>query len=237
LGGGDDGNERSKPVEWRADWAMRKCELALNLSRGDCGGSYGDGVMILCAAISALAAEAWPGSGRDKKRFVEALVKHARISHPEFISVPLLISGAGHQQQHALRSTFIAPLEHGIPSTILSGNEVDKPEQDIFSVCLGLGLHKIRRYSYANLLYEEIRCGYSHEYDPGEKARSWSVGARVADTPTTYVNMLSDCDQRTRLIHFHIEWIADVVTEIACSLDKQAQMLPLSEPEKWWIDG
>src|SRR4051794_35165887 len=69
-GGGDDGNERSKPVEWRADWAMRKCKLALNLSRGDCGGSYGDGVIILCAAISALAAEAWPSRVRDKKRFV-----------------------------------------------------------------------------------------------------------------------------------------------------------------------
>jgi hypothetical protein len=113
---------------------------------------------------------------------------------------------------------------------------VDKPEQDIFSVCPDLVLHKIRRYSYANLLYEEIRCG-THEYGPGERAHSWSVGARVADTTTTYVNMLSDCYQRTRLIHFYIGWIADVVAEIARSLDKQAQLLPLGKPEKWWIDG
>jgi hypothetical protein len=101
------------------DAEVRTC-ITVNLSKGDCGGSDGDGVMILCAAISALAAEAWPGSGRDKKRFVEALVRYARVSHPEFISTPLLISGVGHQQQLALRSTFIAPLEHGVPSIILS---------------------------------------------------------------------------------------------------------------------
>ena len=93
----------------------------------------------------------------------------------------------------------------------------------------------VRRYSYASLLYEEIRCGYSHEYAPGANAYSWLPGQRSGGTAATYVNF--GFPDPVRLIHFHIEWIAELPVEIAVSLDKQELALPFGEPAKWWIDG
>jgi hypothetical protein len=57
----------------RCDWVAKKTDVALRLCAGECGGSYAEGVIILSSAISAMAAEAWPGSGIDKMRFVEII--------------------------------------------------------------------------------------------------------------------------------------------------------------------
>ncbi len=55
---------------WRTEWIQKKNEIALDLAAGQCGGSYGEAVIILCAALSALAADVWPGRGIDRVRFV-----------------------------------------------------------------------------------------------------------------------------------------------------------------------
>ena len=58
---------------WRTDWVTEKKRIALCLANGECGGSYGEAVLILCAVLSALAADIWPGKGIDQMRFVELL--------------------------------------------------------------------------------------------------------------------------------------------------------------------
>ena len=58
---------------WRTDWVTKKRDTALRLANGECGGSYGEAMLILCTILSALAAEVWPGTQIDKRRFVELL--------------------------------------------------------------------------------------------------------------------------------------------------------------------
>src|SRR5215211_6782357 len=65
--------------------------VAKRLNEGECGGFYGDAILILSAILSGLAADLWPGKGKDRKRFVELWATHARPDlNPNLISVPLL---------------------------------------------------------------------------------------------------------------------------------------------------
>jgi hypothetical protein len=216
------------------DWVKEKQQIALRLSSGECGGSYGEAVIILCAALSTIAAKVWPGNGIDRKRFVQLLIEYAP---PNFdvakISVPLLVgslrSAGKIDEMGRIKTVFI----NYDPSRVLTGDEVDKTEQEILAVCSTLNSQELRECSYANLLYREVRSSYAHEYRPGERADPWPMtmdpNARVS-----YVNWANDPD---RHIHFHIDWIAELAMSIAKAVDSVANKLPLQAPSKWWIEG
>src|SRR5712671_5903613 len=93
----------------RTDWVERKVRIAERLSQGECGGSYPEAVLILCAAISALAADAWPGTGIDRARFVELLV--SLTPQTKIVSIPLLIwqlrTGTRRVYAKRLRKAFL----------------------------------------------------------------------------------------------------------------------------------
>lgn len=59
---------------------QERIELAKRLNEGECGGYYGDAMLILSAVLSGLAADLWPGKGKDRRRFAEAW---ATLSSPE----------------------------------------------------------------------------------------------------------------------------------------------------------
>jgi hypothetical protein len=58
---------------WRTEWIQEKNEIALKLAAGQCGGSYSEATIILCAALSALASSMWPRRRIDQVRFVQLL--------------------------------------------------------------------------------------------------------------------------------------------------------------------
>src|SRR6266513_293678 len=76
----------------RSEWVNSKAEIATRLDRRECGGSYGEAIIILCATISAMAAEVWPGQNIDRRRFVQFLIEFS--NQPPFVatvSTPLLV--------------------------------------------------------------------------------------------------------------------------------------------------
>ena len=228
-------------------WAEERGSLAQSLGRGALGGSYADGAIILCAAIGAMASLLWkPSSGTDAKRFVE-IVTRFRTGSPDTtrVSAPLLAAD-------------FPQLRDGLgvseKSLYLRGH-MDKTEADMRTMCAAAnipdGEKAVRRYSYANLLYKQVRCSFIHEYQPGKSATEGD-GLRgiagVEDNEISYVNMLEEDDSvpvTKRLIHFPLKWISAVVLAVAAGIDDERSKqdkttlknLGLPIPDAWWIDG
>ena len=218
---------------WRTDWTQRKCEIAHRLENGEAGGSYGDAVIILCSTISALAANAWPGERIDRARFVELLKNFAPTGFDStVISIPLLIEDlnkGGRDEGNIIKREFC----DYSPAQVLVGTEVDKTEKDILGFCNTLTLKYIRDHSYANLLYSEVRCPYTHEFKPGKRADSGPL-TRRENVGISYGNWI---DEYEKHIHYPLDWISNIAISIAQDLDKMSDSLPLAQPHNWWIRG
>jgi hypothetical protein len=219
---------------WRTEWMQKKNEIALNLASGQCGGSYGEAAIILCAALSALAANVWPGKRIDRVRFAQLLKDFApNRFQVTRVSIPLLVehlrTNKRTVESEAIQKAF---LDYD-PWQILTGDDVDKSETESHVVCPTLSLKELREHSYANLLYEEIRSGYAHEYRPGQRADSWSMTQRE-DATISYINW---ADRLDRHIHFHIRWISELAYAVAQAVDAAASDLPQNPPQRWWVSG
>jgi hypothetical protein len=203
----------------RRDWVAKKKDIALCLAAGECGATYAEGVIILSAVISAMAAEAWPGSGIDKRRFVEIVKDYCDATlNPTRISVPLLIGHLRDNHQttevDVLRTNFMDYSD----DRVLTGNDVDRTEAVILSVCPSLRHKEIRRFAYASVFYEEVRSSYVHEYRSGKKADSMTFASPGGDE-ISYGNWMNDPD---RHIYFPINWIARVAESVAAVADYNA---------------
>ncbi|GEM_PF-2074885 len=191
------------PQAWRKHWAAEKCRIAVRLSKGEVGGSYAEAVIIVCAILSALAADIWSGKRIDRFRFIEMLVRitpHAAIFG--MISTPILVQHL-HDESIKLKNTQPKEAEGLISQAILlqqacritdkslvvTGSEVDRNESDILSICPNIGRTMLRRFSYASLLYDDVRLSYAHEYRPGERAESNPMTMRN-DQAVSYINRL-----------------------------------------------
>jgi hypothetical protein len=219
---------------WRTDWVKKKEKVAAQLANGQCGGSYGDAALILCSCLSALAAEVWPGHHIDRNRFVELLEKRAP---PQLgsarVSIPLLVDDLRSQQRAAeaskIESKFLRQFSAG---QILRGDEVDEDEHAILAECGSITRKYMRGFSYANLLYREVRSAYTHEGKTGDAAKSWPQTGLA--THVSYVN----CGIPShRLIHFHFEWIAALTEGAAKAVDRMTPLPPFQPPTRWWPEG
>src|ERR687889_761799 len=75
------------------EWIRGRISLAKRLDGGECGGSYGDAMLILSALLSGQAADMWPGTGKDRRRFIEVWSTLAAPDlNPNLVSVPLLLA-------------------------------------------------------------------------------------------------------------------------------------------------
>jgi hypothetical protein len=226
---------------WRFEWVSQKCKIASALARGEAGGSYSEAVILVCAVLNALAAEVWPGTRIDKARFVELLVRLGSLPHePQTISVPLLVrhlEATSPANAALLRKNFLDFSK----TRVVTGLEIDSTESELISLCPGLTPTVVRKYSYACLLYEEVRSSYAHEYKPGEKADSWPM-TMASGQSVSYVNRLLTTDtyeaiETIRLVHFHIEWLTKLAEDLALYIDGISTTLPYPLPSKWWKDG
>ena len=224
---------------WGSEWARQKCNLALSLSSGKCGGAYSEAVLILCAALNALAADVWPSERIDRKRFVELLKRFSPGTlSPTQISVPLLCASLRRRRKKRPAKPATArkmaqmylDFEH---ARVIVGSEVDTSEREILKLFPNLTKEEVRACSYANLLYTELRSGYAHEYRPGKRADSFPMTTRK-DAQISYVNCL---DARDRQIHFHMTWLSQLVIETAKAIDALPSRIPARKPKRWWVDG
>ena len=219
---------------WRTEWTYEKVNIARHLAAGRCGGTYGEAVIVLSAAISAFGAEVWPGRGKDRLRFVEVIREFAPTNlGVTRVSTPLLVGYLHDEGRNAegakLRKAFL----DYCPSRVVTGADVDKWKKDISSLCPGIESRIIREHSYANLLYGELRCSYAHQYQPGSRASSRPMTS-IRTEPVSYVNRVGE---RDRQIHFNVEWLGDVTISLAEAIDNSQQALPRNDPTQWWIQG
>lgn len=147
-------------------WVRQKNNLAQSIGKGDLGGSYAEGAIILCAIISAMSSFLWtPSKGHDGDRFVEIITRFPPHNlDPTRVSAPLLAAAFPQLQQDLGISKMAFYLTE----------DCDKSEAEALRICEAARLREckrtIRQYSYVNLLYEQVRCGFSHEYRGGKKS-------------------------------------------------------------------
>ena len=222
---------------WRSDWVRKRATVAAQLDTGGCGGSYGDAALILCSCVSAVAADVWPGDHIDRNRFVELLAQYAppRLNAVR-VSIPLLVDDLRRQRRTAEASQLESQFLERFPAgTILIGDEVDKNETEIQAACGSISSKCLRRFSYADLLYREVRSSYTHEGKTGHVAESWRMTASA--TNVSYVEWTIP---PLRRIHFPIEWMSELAKGAAEAVD---QMIPsisspqIERPRKWWLEG
>lgn len=218
----------------RTEWVERKVGIARRLDGGKCGAGYAEAVMVLCAAISALAAEPWPGKNKDRARFVEILVQYSPHGlDVTRLSLPLLVGGLAQSQSKNEAVVLEDKFLRFDRSRIVTGEEVDHSESEVLSLCPALTTRFLRQFSYASILYEEVRSACVHQYSTGERADPWSMTSQTGAS-ISYVNWVNDPH---RHIHFHLEWVARVAIEVASSIDLASPSVPSSDPNAWWIHG
>ena len=222
---------------WRTEWVTEKCAIACALAHGQAGGGYGEAAIIVSAALSALAAEVWPGRHIDRARFIELLVRFAPASGTAKISVPLLIQELSSISEPVLAGALWKAFLPASPTRVITSS-IDKLDSEVLGVCPQLKAERTRKFSYACLLYGEVRSSYAHEYKAGANAESWPTSC-ATDESASYVNRLVGprLSETKRLIHFHIEWLTRVALIIAGNVDARRQAVPLPFPTLWWIDG
>ena len=222
-------------MSWsRLQWIRGKTAIAERLAAGECGGAYAEAVIILSSAISAIAADAWPGERIDRKRFVELFKDFCNPTlHPVRISVPLLIGylrGSGKAaEERVIRERFM----DFVPSRVLTGDDTDQEESTILSCCPTLAPKEVREFSYANVLYREVRSAFVHQYRSGGKADPWPLTEESEDS-ISYGNWYGEPD---RHIHFPVGWIRLVAESTADAVDQKGSAIPMVHPVVWWIDG
>jgi hypothetical protein len=229
-----------------SDWLKfveRKVGTALMLDEGQCNGSYSDACVLFSAVLSGIAAELWPGDGFDRRRFVELWIRFADPHlAPSLISIPLLRRSF----RDAGRTLEVTALEEarremfgpGNSCLVLVGDNVDMTEGELVTVLPKANRKELRAYSYPALFYKHIRSNLVHEYKLSEDAASHFATRLQANV--SYVNRVDSAGMELsrRLIHFHIEWLANIVRSIASNvapLIDNYETLP--QPPNWWVSG
>lgn len=221
-------------------WVQGRITLAKRLDWGECGGSYGDAMLILSALLSGQAADIWPGKNKDRRRFVEiwATLSNKALT-PNLISVPLLIGYLEKNGKPDLVKKVKDTNSHALAldeTMVVTGKQVDLPEEDLMKLDPRLTAKCLRRFSYGSVFYEHVRSGYTHEYHTTDSASSRPQAREPA--PISYVNVLRRSDYKThRRIHFDVGWVAEVVESISTSAVVSGLKQSLADPTKWWIDG
>lgn len=236
-----------------SSWVGRQIRLARSLEDGVCEGTYADAAIILCSSIDAMAALMWVEGVRDnKKRFTEIVAGSGAVGgvDAKTISIPLLC------QSHGDLEKAINPEDDNIAWNLTSDDDdledfvlTAHPEVvQYFEKSEG----SLRDFSYANLLYEGVRCGYIHTYNPTDVASGYD-GTRsifnVDRSKISYVNepllVLPPEDYTVfRKIYFPVDWISGVAMNVAAVLDSECvrlgkyfgENLGNSFPAAWWID-
>jgi len=225
-----------KPMSdsWLKEWSEEKVQLAIRLSKGECGGTYAESVLILCSVLSGISADIWPERGYDRKRFVELLVKYTSSStNVTKVSIPLLI---GYYRDNGKRNISMSLRDKLLPfgdTRVLTSDDVDKNINDIINDFPDADIKTLKKHSYANLLYEEIRSGYAHEYMPGTRSDSLAMGFGRANSHVSYVNMASKLD---RLIYLSISWLSLLVREVVENLTVLDEKPIFQNYSDWWLD-
>ena len=201
-----------------ARWIHSDCPTAI----------YADVAMPLCTILSTCAAERWPGKrGIDRKRFVELIVRYSgpelcgdHVSIPRLVSVGELNSGA---------TPYGRP---GQDMRIFCNDEVDLPFDEATAAYPAVPRQRLRKHSYACMLYELLRCGYAHQFAANKGITTCPPSWREAKV--SYISRFAnrESDDLLRMTHFHLEYLFELAEHHASILPSTCE----PRPATWWID-
>ena len=216
-----------------------KLQLASKLGSGECGGEYSDACVLISALLSGIAADLYPGTGMDRRRFVETWMRYGRPDlSPGNVSLPLLVRRLRRKGKHkeALAIEKLRPgsFGPGHESQVLTGANVDVPEDALIRACPTLTLRAVRDRSYAVVFYEHVRSTLVHEFHLDNRAAAVPMASE--DSRVSYVNVVH-AGSIQRRIHFHLPWLIALARSIADGAKEDIRRRPLPLPTRWWIDG
>jgi hypothetical protein len=234
------GVSRSGGPMWSySAWVQKQTRIADCIASGCCEGSYMEAGLILCATISAMSALMWmPARDTDKKRFVEIITKFQPTDlDPTIVSAPLLAA-----KGRPFREKLISN------KSFYYTSDVDKSETEIIRLFPQLKKSQIRKYSYASILYEHVRCGLMHEYKLTEATDSDQLRDifKVHGAKISYVNSdVNNASEVVRKMFFPIEWISQIAKSVARGVDVEWEKhtagvfenFGIAAPTPWWIDA
>jgi hypothetical protein len=181
--------------------------------------------LILTAVMSACAACRWPGEGFDRKRFVESLVRFGSPDlHLDYVSTGALL-------EMGVISESQTPW--GMPGQqlrIFTGAEIDGSITEMAKRYRHVSTRDLKKASYANRIYEWLRCGYAHVY--------WAAGNTTHVAPSdlpaqiSYIGRREPDGSRVRIASFHLDYLIDVAQDQVSTLPKAK--LPMAD--SWWMD-
>lgn len=206
------------------DFLRGRLELVEALESSFTAAAYADLVLIITAVLSACASVRWPGTGIDKRRFVELLVKQSPEDfHTDWVSVPALINEG-----------FIAERDtpYGLPgksTQVFYDQEIDLAFEEAKVKYSQVPVRQLCKHSYACLIYEWLRCGYAHEYCPHENVTHVPASHRKARV--SYIGR-STHNGLKRMVSFHIDYLKDLAQHHVSNLPEESS----PTPNLWWID-
>ena len=188
------------------------------------GATYADLVLIITAVLSACASVRWPGTGIDRRRFVELLVRHSPEDfHASWVSVPALING---------RFVNECDTPYGPPgqsTRIFRDHEIDLAFDTAKARHSQVPVRQLHKCSYACLIYEWLRCGYAHEYCPHENITE--VRASRKKARVSYIGRGTPSGLK-RMASFHLDYLMELAQYHVSPLPTT----PLPAPNPWWLD-
>lgn len=191
-----------------------------------------DAEILLCCALGAFAAGAWPGKGIDKKRFVQFLINYGRATpSSKTISISSLITSSSTETGKQIQEKFWLqndPFFAGAPFA----RDVDVDETKIKVAFPKMSLKEIRKASYASLIYTDLRCGLVHEYE----LKDGLIDQSFSSTKLSYHNR-----NGVPRLHVPYKYIKNLVQTaclayIASWLETDNKKLELEKPSIWWTD-
>ena len=223
--------------EYIAESTREFLGTAQRLNDGECGAGYYEASSILVNVLSALSSIAWPVEDKTtRKRFVETLIRFSdsayRITN---VSIPLFADAFIEDSAPERKNAAVALRPSDAPPVgiiIRTGNDIDIDSDQLVLRYPCFTKPEVRKFSYADLLYGEVRCGLVHAYSLG-KAVPFSLTKR--NVLVSYVNS-SDPETPSKMIHFHFNAMLSLVKGIAENLARE-KALPLNAPAQWWIEG
>jgi hypothetical protein len=227
-----------------------------------------DAEAILCCALSAAAAYTWPGRGNDEKRFVEFLVEYTRNTDPpvKCTSVPLLHVQLRTTDKHGTpdepvvakwkakaQRVLEGKIHHatgGIDTRALRWSDIDETDDVVAGWLTSSSLippkevrRRVRKATYAAIIYSDLRCGLVHELRWGNRLGRWSLDR---NTEPHYITFVYPQGAPTRRLCFPYEYLRQTIEDAiksACDwLDTSREFVERCSPTRavpscWWADG
>lgn len=204
------------------EYLLDRIRLVRELMTGGPRVEYGDLVLILTAVLSACAAQRWPGTGFDRKRFVELLIAHSPpVMHCDYVCVvSLLNAGLISERQTPWGAD---------PMRIYRDIDIDMPHATACVTFAHLSPVDLKKHSYAALIYSWLRCPYAHEYTGGKNTTQ--VPPSYQEARMSYMGRMLPGNTMMRIASFHLEYLIALAEHHADTVPNT----PQANPQNWWV--